>query len=161
MRIRSITEQDLDAVVAIYNDYVRDSVITFQEQPAATEQFVVAVSNGYPWLVAERDGRVLGYAHGSRWKERLAYRLTAESSIYLHGDDCGKGYGRRLYADLLQALREQGVHTVLAGIALPNTASVALHERLGFIPVAHMPQLGYKFGRFIDVGYWQLISSPP
>jgi phosphinothricin acetyltransferase len=113
-------------------------------------------SLGYPWLVAEVDGSLAGYAYASRWRERPAYRYTAESTIYLSQESGGHGYGSKLYNALLDELRAGGFHAVIGVITLPNPASIALHEKLGFSKVAHFSQVGYKFEHWLDVGYWQL-----
>jgi len=106
---------------------------------------------------AEEDGVVTGYAYASAWKTRSAYRFSVESTVYVAADHCGRGIGTRLYRALIAALREQNVHYVTGGIALPNPASVALHERLGFRKNGHFSEVGFKFGRWVDVGYWELI----
>jgi phosphinothricin acetyltransferase len=110
-----------------------------------------------PWLVAERAGQVIGYACATRWKTRSAYRHSVETTIYL-GHDCqGRGIGKSIYTALLSILKDLGVHAVIGGAAMPNAASVALHEKLGFEHVAHFRQVGFKQGRWVDVDYWQLL----
>jgi len=103
---------------------------------------------------------LLGYCYASKWKGRCAYRYSVESTVYLSPDATGKGIGSKLYGTLLAELRQRQFHTVIGGIALPNPASVALHEKLGFEKVAQFRQVGNKFGRWIDVGYWQLLLQP-
>jgi len=100
---------------------------------------------------------VLGYAYASKWKSRCAYRYAVESSIYLAPDATGRGLGTRLYVALIDALRAKSVHTIIGGIALPNPASVALSEKLGFRKIGQFEQVGWKFEKWIDVGYWELI----
>jgi phosphinothricin acetyltransferase len=112
-----------------------------------------------PWLVAEQNRQVVGYAYAGKWHGRSAYRFTAESTVYLHEQFVGCGLGRELYEALLLELRSKSVHAVIGGIALPNPASVALHEKLGFEKAAHYREVGFKFGRWIDVGYWQKMLS--
>jgi phosphinothricin acetyltransferase len=107
-----------------------------------------------PWLVAE-DERVLGFAYAGRWRGRCAYRFSAEITVYMDERATGRGLGSRLLTELFERLRAAGMHSVLAGIALPNEASVALHEKMGMEKVAHFGQVGFKLGRWIDVGYWQ------
>jgi phosphinothricin acetyltransferase len=109
-----------------------------------------------PWLVAERDGRIVGYAYASKWKGRCAYRYSVESSVYVDAEHTGQGIGTALYDALLARLRSGKTHVVIGGIALPNEGSVALHERFGFRKVAHFNEVGFKFDRWIDVGYWQI-----
>lgn len=159
VEIRAASPADAAAVVAIYNHYVAESIATFEIKAVSTPVMgrrIEAVTRTHPWLVAVGDRRLLGYAYATRWKERAAYARSAEATIYLAPDQCGAGLGRRLYGRLLERLWAAGVHTVLAGIALPNPASVALHEALGFRKVAHLDEVGWKFERWVDVGYWQV-----
>jgi phosphinothricin acetyltransferase len=118
---------------------------------------IAEVLETLPWLVHEEDGRVLGFAYASRWKGRCAYRFAAESTVYVADGHARRGIGRALYTALLSDLRARGVHCVIGGIAQPNPASVALHEALGFSKVAHFREVGWKFGRWIDVGYWEVV----
>jgi L-amino acid N-acyltransferase YncA len=111
----------------------------------------------FPWLVYEVEGRIIGYAYASKWRLRRAYQYSVEGSVYLVQDYAGRGVGTLLYQALINELTKQNVHAVLGGIALPNPGSVALHEKLGFVKVAHLPQIGRKFDQWLDVGYWQLI----
>ena len=111
---------------------------------------------GLPWLVLEVDGALAGYAYATKWRVRPAYRYSVESSVYLDPAYAGRGLGRMLYATLLDRLRERDLHIVIGGIALPNDASAGLHEALGFRKVAHFSEVGKKFGRWLDVGYWEL-----
>ena len=160
MELRNASPDDADAIVAIYNHYVDNTVISFEEQTvsaAAMRQRIGDVLDaGLPWLVAEVDGKVAGYAYATKWRVRPAYRFSVESSVYLAVDQARKGLGAALYARLIASLREAGVHLVIGGIALPNVASVALHEKMGYKKVAHFEEVGRKFDRWIDVGYWQL-----
>lgn len=155
--------QDGDAAVLarIYNHYVAHTCVTFEtEQVVAAEMARRAVdtaSDGLPWLVACRAGEVAGYAYASKWKGRCAYRYTAEVTVYLDPAMTGQGIGRVLYDALVEDLRARGMRTAIGGIALPNDPSIRLHERLGFRKVAHFEQVGFKQGRWIDVGYWQLL----
>ena len=157
--VRPATPGDAAAIVAIYDHYVAHSIITFEEQPVPVDEMVRRLAEvaaaSLPWLVAEESGRVVGYAYASRWKTRSAYRHSVETTVYLAPDAVGHGIGSALYARLFPLLGARGVHAAVAGIALPNDASVALHERCGMRKVAHFPEVGFKFGRWIDVGYWQ------
>ncbi|SRR5579883_587008 len=156
--IRLASTADASAVCAIYNRYVTDSIVTFEEEPVTVpemRQRISAVIEKLPWLVLERDGGVAGYAYAGPWKTRIGYRLTVESSIYLAPEQVRRGFGSVLYRVLLERLRALNVHCVIGGVALPNPASVALHEKLGFTQVAHFRENGTKFGRWIDVAYWQ------
>lgn len=159
MTLREVTDSDVPAICAIYNSYVTGSVITFEEEivPVAVMQGrVTEITKSYPWLICEIDGQVAGYAYASAWKTRSAYRYSVESTVYLGSTYCQRGLGTALYRELIGRLRAARVHRIMGGIALPNEASVALHERLGFKKVAHFEEVGWKFSRWIDVGYWQL-----
>ena len=157
--IRTATAGDADAIARIYNHYVANTIITFEEQAVSSEEMAARIAEiaaaSLPWLVAELDGSIVGYAYASKWKGRCAYRFSAECTVYLDPDCVGRGYGTMLYGRLFAALRERGMHAVIGGVALPNPASVALHEKLGMRKVAHFGEVGYKFDRWIDVGYWQ------
>ena len=109
------------------------------------------------WLVAERDGVVLGYAYAGLWRERHAYRFAVESTVYVARDAGVRGIGSALYTALFDLLRQAGYHTVLGVIALPNAASIALHEKFGMRQVAHFKEVGFKFGQWHDVGNWQVV----
>lgn len=159
--IRPATSADAAALARIYNPYILETVITFEEQAVSATDMAARLTQVWqlslPWLVAERSGRVVGYSYASRWKARSAYRLSTETAVYLEPESCGQGLGRRLYEQLLGALHERGIHVALAGIALPNAPSVALHERLGFQKVGQLLEIGFKLGRWVDVGYWQRV----
>jgi phosphinothricin acetyltransferase len=156
--IRDATEADAQALCEIYNHYVTHSQATFETEPLRPDvmaERLAQTMEHYPWLVAESGGAVAGYAYAARWKPRQAYRHTAESTVYLAPRAAGQGLGGSLMTALLERLEAQRIHAVLAGIALPNDASVALHEKLGFAKVAHFRQTGRKFGAWVDVGYWE------
>jgi phosphinothricin acetyltransferase len=152
------TSADAEAVCAIYNHYVTETIVTFEEQPVAQAEMqsrMAAVLGRLSWLVLEYDGGIAGYAYASPWKSRIGYRFAVESSIYLAPARIGRGFGSALYQSLLDDLRARNIHCVIGGAALPNPASAALHEKLGFTQVAHFRESGFKFGRWIDVAYWQ------
>lgn len=157
--IRPATTRDAEAVARIYNHYIANTTITFEEQaitsPQMAERIGKVASASLPWLVAEHDGRVDGYAYATPWKERSAYRFSVEITVYLATEAVGRGIGSALYEALFAELDKRGVHAAIGGIALPNPASVALHEKLGMKQVAHFEQVGFKFGQWLDVGYWQ------
>ena len=157
--LRASSAADAAALAAIYNPYIRDSVATFEETPlgatAMRERLAQVQAQRLPWLVATVDDRVVGYSYATAWRTRSAYRYSVESTVYLAPDAQRQGHGRALMQALLDALQPRGVHCVIAGISLPNPGSVALHEALGFAPVARFPEVGYKFARWVDVGYWQ------
>jgi len=160
LRIRNASPEDGEALASVYNPYILGSVITFEEKTVSGEEMGRRVEEvgriPLPWLVAEEQGRVVGYAYGTRWKPRASYRHCAECAIYLEEPARGRGIGRRLYEVLIPRLRDCGIHVVIAGVALPNPASVRLHEGLGFEPVGTFREVGHKFDRWIDVAYWQL-----
>jgi L-amino acid N-acyltransferase YncA len=159
LSIRPASAADGEALARIYNPYILDTVVTFEEEPVSAAEMAERVLEvgvlSLPWLVGERDGQVLGYAYAARWRSRVSYRFSTETTVYLEPGQGGNGYGFRLYAALLEALRQTDMHAAIGGIALPNAASVALHEKLGFAKVAHFPEVGFKLGRWVDVGYWQ------
>ncbi|HUO68040.1 MAG TPA: arsinothricin resistance N-acetyltransferase ArsN1 family B [Gammaproteobacteria bacterium] len=160
MTIRACLASDAASVCAIYNHYVRETVITFEEEPVSEREMterIRDVTARWTWLVEEDNGLIKGYAYASAWKTRSAYRFSVESTVYVAAEHLGGGIGTQLYRALLAALREQNVHYVTGGIALPNPASVALHERLGFRKNGHFSEVGFKLGRWVDVGYWELI----
>jgi L-amino acid N-acyltransferase YncA len=160
--IRPATPADAAQICAIYNHYVRETVITFEESPVAEAEMAQRISDvtsRLPWLVWETGEGILGYAYATPWKVRAAYRHSVESSIYLAPQATGRGIGTRLYEALIAELRPQNIHCVIGGAAMPNPASVSLHEKLGFKKVAEFQQVGFKFGRWIDVVYWELILA--
>lgn len=157
--IRDCTAADVPRVCEIYNHYIRETVVTFEETPLPVDEMarrVVEVQRRFPWLVVERDGVVAGYAYAGLWKARSAYRFAVESTVYLAPEAIGQGLGTQVYRELLDALPDCDVHRVLGCIALPNDASVRLHERLGFRKIGVFDEVGWKFGRWVDVGYWEL-----
>jgi len=157
--IREATASDAAPIAAIYDHYILKTVVTFEEEPVSDAEIARRIEEvraaSLPWLVAEAEGHVLGYAYARPWHARSAYRFSVESTIYLAHDAVGRGVGTELYGALLARLPTRGIHAVLGGIALPNAASVALHEKLGFRKVAELAEVGFKFERWIDVGYWQ------
>lgn len=158
--IRDCTTFDATPICAIYNHYVDQTTVTFEEAPVPDGEMarrITEVTSQFPWLVWEHDGAVVGYAYAAPWKSRSAYRYSVETTVYLHPDATGRGIGTALYRALVDRLRIQGMHSAVGGIALPNPASVALHEKLGFMGIGRFRQIGLKFGQWIDVGYWELI----
>ena len=160
--IRDVKEEDVGAIADIYNHYIENTVVTFEETPVSVKEMGARIAEAlrsYPWCVwhCQDSGRIFGYAFAGIWKGRCAYRRSAEVTVYLHPEAVGDGIGSKLYAHLLADLEARSVHAVMGGIALPNPASVALHEKFGFEKVAHFKEVGWKENRWIDVGYWQLI----
>ena len=158
--IREATPDDAAAICAIYNPYIEYTTISFEEKPVAVSEMAERIAStqaqGLPWLVAEASGDMLGYAYATRWRVRPAYRHAVESSIYMRQATVGQGVGKLLYRELIRRLAVLGLHTVIGGVAQPNPASDGLHRTLGFKQVALFEQVGRKFGRWLDVAYWQL-----
>ena len=158
--IRACAPTDAAAIAALYDHYVRETVVTFEETPVSTDEMarrIAEVSAGYPWLVWTSNEAVVAFAYATAWKSRSAYRFSVESTVYVAPAHQGRGIATALYSALLADLRTRGVHSVVGGIALPNPASVALHEKLRFEKIAHFVEVGRKLDRWIDVGYWQLL----
>jgi phosphinothricin acetyltransferase len=156
--IRPVHPADAARVAEIYNHYVLTSVITFEEVPVtvpAMEARIAETTKSGSWLVHEQDGRVAGYAYLAPWKARSAYRFSAECTAYVDHGCLRAGIGRALYAELFKLAEAAGLHRVIAGIALPNERSQGLHESFGFRKVAHFSEVGFKMGRWVDVGYWE------
>ena len=157
--MRPVTTADYAAICAIYNHYVMNTAISFEEQPVPVAEMAARgseiASASFPWLVAESDAGIVGYAYAGKWKGRCAYRYSAEATVYVAPTATGRGIGTLLYRGVFDALRALQMRVVIGGIALPNEASVALHEKMGMRKVAHFEQVGYKFGRWIDVAYYQ------
>jgi L-amino acid N-acyltransferase YncA len=155
---------DFAAIAAITNHWIRTTAIHFGYEDVAAADLLATWrehEHHFPWLVAELDGAVVGYAKSGSWRARAAYGWTTETGIYLHPARCGQGLGQPLYRRLCELLARQGFHSAIGGIALPNPASVALHERLGFRPRGVVARAGRKFDRWHDVGFWQLDLQPP
>lgn len=162
--IRLAAADDAAAIAAIYRPYVENSRISFEESaPDAAEMARRIAGDGrgvHPWLVAEDDGSLLGFANGTPFRARAAYRWAVETGIYLSGEAHGRGIGTALLTELVALLERQGFVTAIAGIALPNPASVALHEKLGFVLTGTYRQTGFKLGEWLDVGHWQRDLAP-
>ena len=158
VRIRSAITADAPAIQAIYAPIVRDTVISFETEIPTVQEIAQRIDDTlstHPYLVAEIDGVVAGYAYASQHRSRPAYRWSADVTVYVAAEARRSGLGRALYGRLLPMLTEQQFHAAFAGIALPNPASVGLHEAMGFTPVGVYREVGYKFGRWCDVGWWQ------
>jgi L-amino acid N-acyltransferase YncA len=161
--IRPANGADAERICAIYNHYIAATTISFEEQAVTAADMAQRIADvnaaKLPWLVMLDGDTLIGYAYATKWRVRAAYRFAVETSVYLDPQHAGKGAGTSLYEALLAELRQRELHLAIGGIAQPNEASVRLHERLGFKKVAHFEEVGLKFGRWIDVGYWQLKLS--
>lgn len=159
MEIRDAAADDAPAIAAIYNHYVLNTIVSMEEEAVSATTMAGRIADvqsaALPWLVLCDEGAVAGYAYATKWRARPGYRHSVESTVYLGEAWHGRGLGARLYATLLARLREAGLRQVIGGIALPNSGSVALHEKLGFEQVAQFREVACKFDRWVDVGYWQ------
>jgi phosphinothricin acetyltransferase len=159
--IRLASEADAPAIAEIYQPYVETTRISFEESaPDAGEMALRMQSPLHPWLVADDDGRIIGFASSSPYHRRPAYRWTVETSIYVAQGAHGRGAGRTLLAALIELLTRQGFVTAIAAIALPNPVSIALHERLGFAAAGTYRGVGYKRDAWTDVSLWQRDLAP-
>ena len=157
--IRLAHEGDARPIAAIYGAIVRETPISFEVEPpddAEIAQRIRQTLVQYPWLVYERDGRVVGYAYASQYHVRAAYQWSVNVTVYIDERCRRAGVGRALYTSLFRILVKQGYYNAYAGITLPNPGSVGLHEAMGFVPVGVYRLVGFKFGRWHDVGWWQL-----
>ena len=164
LAVREAGAGDAAAIARIYNHYVETTSISMETAAVSGDEMAARIAAvrcaGLPWLVlldgGEIDGEIAGYAHATQWRARPGYRHAVEASVYLAPGRRGRGWGAHLYRALLARLVGH-CHSVIGGIALPNPASVALHEHLGFRQVACFSQVGRKFGEWVDVAYWQLL----
>lgn len=158
--IRVVRKEDAPAIVSIYNRYIIGSNLTFEEEPLTTEEMasrITEISSSFPYFVYEENGEVKGYCYAHAWKERSAYRYTAETTVYLSPDVTGKSIGTALMQRLIAECKEMGLKTLIACITEGNVASKALHERLGFKQVSCFKEVGLKFGEWLDVVDYELI----
>jgi L-amino acid N-acyltransferase len=156
--IRLARPDDRAAIDAIYAHYVRTSTCTYVEEPEPDEvrrEWFAAHGERHPITVMEQGGEVIGWASLSPWKDRSGYRFTCELSVYLRDGARGQGHGKRLLADLVERATALGYHTLIGGISADQAASIRLHESMGFTKVAHFRETGFKFGRWLDVVYYQ------
>ena len=160
IEVRRAREADLAAAAAIYDDQVRSGISTFDLEPPPVsywQHHLDSTEPGDHFLVAEHDGEVVGFAYSSAYRPRPGYRLTRETSVYLGEAARGHGLGRRLYDELIERVRSDGIHVVLALVALPNPASEALHRACGFEHLGTMREVGRKFDRWLDTAWYQLV----
>ena len=156
--IRLATERDAGQIAAIYAPMVSNTIISFEWDPPSADQMRGRIENTlerFPWLVRERHGSVSGYAYASAHRSRGAYQWSVDVSAYIHESERRMGVGRALYTSLFSVLALQGFYNAYAGIALPNPASVGMHEAVGFRPVGVYREVGYKFDTWHNVGWWQ------
>jgi phosphinothricin acetyltransferase len=161
--IRVARPDDAAEILAIYAPYCESSPISFEIVPPTVEQMaerIGGILTQYPWLVSEIDGQLTGYVYATKIRERAAYRWAVETAVYVSTAHHRRGVAKALYASLFSILREQGYFKAYAGITLPNPGSVQLHESVGFRPVGVFEGIGYKLGRWHDVGWWQLDLQP-
>ena len=161
--IRLADALDAEAIADIYAPSVAASAVSFEAEPPSADEMrqrITETTVTYPWLVCERDGLVTGYAYATRHRIRAAYQWCVETSVYVHSDFQHHGIARGLYTSLFAILTAQGFVNAYAGITLPNARSVALHEKLGFLPLTVYRGTGFKIGEWYDVGWWHLIISP-
>ena len=163
--IRAVRLDDAAAIAAIYRPIVETTAISFETvAPDAQEieRRITTTTARYPWLVAEEDGRAIGYVYAGSHHDRAAYRWSVDTTVYLAESARGRGLGKRMYTELFALLRSLGYVTAYAGVTLPNVGSVTLHERMGFTAIGTFRNAGYKFERWHDVGYWHLaLCAPP
>lgn len=158
--VRDATPSDASSICEIYNHYVLHTHSTFEMDPISEQEMAKRVSHvqnelKLPWLIFEMKDQIMGYAYATQWKPRKAYARTVESTVYLSPDSFGKGIGSIIYRELLDQLVALDYHSILGGIALPNDASIGLHEKLGFVKVGQLKEVGFKMNRWVDVGYWE------
>lgn len=165
MHVRDAVEGDLPGILEIHNEAIAHSTAIWDETPADLDErrrwFDDRHAQGFPILVAEIDGRVAGYASYGVWRAKSGYRHTVENSVYVHADFHRRGVATALMTALIERARTAGVHVIVASVESTNTTSTALHERFGFRVVAQMPEVGRKFGRWLDMTYMQLTLPDP
>jgi phosphinothricin acetyltransferase len=159
MQTRRATAGDAERIAEIYNWYILNTIITFETDVVSSQEMERRIQEkliNHDWLVGEVNQEIIGYAYYGSFRTRVAYHHTVESTIYLAQENLGKGFGRILYATLLESAKGRGFREVIGLIALPNPQSIALHQALGFVEVGVLKRVGCKFERDIDVGLWQL-----
>jgi len=172
MNIRLATRNDVPAILAISNHYALCTPANFAIEPETLASWQASFDDThvkFPWLVANDEsersltnsGAIIGFAKASPWQGRCAYAYSVMTSVYLAPGKTGRGIGKALYARLIDILRAQGYRSLVGGITLPNPSSVGLHESFGYKKVAHFPNVGWKFDRWHDVGYWELQLGEP
>jgi phosphinothricin acetyltransferase len=165
IEIRPALEQDLEPMLEIYNDVIVNTTAVYDYQPHTLEMrrqwFRIKEAQGFPVFVAVEDGKVVGFSSIGPFRTWAAYKYSVENSVYVTADQRGKGIGKLLIAPLIQAAEQLDMHTIIAGIDATNEASIMLHRSFGFKEVAHFKQVGYKFGRWLDLTFMQLLLKTP
>ena len=165
IQIRTALEHDLEVMLEIYNDVIVNTTAVYDYQPHTMEMrrqwFRIKQAQGFPVFVAEDDGKVVGFSSIGPFRTWAAYKYSVENSVYVAADQRGKGIGKLLIAPLIQASEALNMHTIIAGIDATNEASIMLHRSFGFKEVAHFKQVGYKFGRWLDLTFMQLLLKTP
>lgn len=145
---------DAQSIAGIYNHYILETTISFETTALTTKQMaerIESISRDFPYFVAEMNGRIVGYAYAHPWKERKAYSKTLETTVYIENGQQSQGIGKMLMSALIKACREHGFHALIACITAENAPSIHFHKKIGFKPVSHFLQVGYKFNRYLDV----------
>ena len=159
--IRNVKLSDAERIAEIYNYYIENTVITFEENTVVEEKIRQKIEDirakGYPYIVCEEKGQLIGYAYLDTWRSRSAYNITLETSVYVDVKHTGKGYGTKLYEALIEKARGMNIHSLIAGISLPNDCSRKLHEKFEFQLIGNFKEAGIKFNKLIDVEFWQKI----
>lgn len=165
IQIRKAVEKDLEEMLAIYNDIILNTTAVYDYKPHTMEMrqqwFRTKQEQGFPVFVAEENGKVVGFSSIGPFRAWAAYKYSVENSIYVAADQRGKGIGKLLMPPLIQAAEQLNMHTILAGIDAGNDASIQLHQKFGFEEVAHFKQVGFKFGRWLDLKFLQLVLKTP
>ncbi len=163
MIIRTVKFSDAAQIAEIYNHYIKISPATFETETIDASEMEKRIretlAGNYPFFTAEENDRIVGYAYGHQFRARVAYRHSIEISVYIKDGFNGQGMATLLYETLFREIAGRDFHAIIAGISLPNEASVKLHEKFGMVKVAHFKEVGFKFGKWIDTGYWEIVDS--
>ncbi len=157
--IRQVRIEDAQQLVDIYNYYVINSIVTLDLIPFSKEDFeakIKDIASLFPFIVYEEHNEIVGFAYANTFRTKPAYKNTVELTVYIKFSELGKQLGKKLYSELLLQVKNKNFHVVIGGLTLPNDASIKLHENFGFEKVAHFKEVGFKFGKWHDVGFWQL-----
>lgn len=161
--IRPVKISDTEEITNIYNDYIVNSVVTFETEPLGEEEMrcrIAQVSIRFPYFVLVEDGKIVGYCYAHPWKSRAAYKYTLETTVYVSSKHLGRGIGKQLMLKLIEECRRKGYRALVACITSGNTASCVLHEKLGYKKVSHFERVGIKLGKWLDVVDYELLLTP-